>query len=62
MKSAQKRDILKEVKLKLIEKGMTQKQLAELFGYTRQHLNAVISGRIISEPTMNKVLEWLDED
>jgi transcriptional regulator with XRE-family HTH domain len=62
MKSTQKRDILKEVKLKLIEKGMTQKQLAEMFDYTRQHLNAVISGRIISEPTMNKVLEWLDED
>jgi transcriptional regulator with XRE-family HTH domain len=62
MKSAQKRDILKEVKLKLIKQGMTQKQLAEMFGYTRQHLNAVISGRIISEPTMNKVLEWLDED
>jgi transcriptional regulator with XRE-family HTH domain len=62
MKSAQKRDILKEVKLKLIKQGMTQKQLAEMFDYTRQHLNAVISGRIISEPTMNKVLEWLDED
>lgn len=48
-----------EVKVSLIRKRMTQKELAELIGVTRQYLNGVIRGKIESPTVRNKLYNFI---
>lgn len=48
-----------EVKISLIRKRMTQKELAELIGVTRQYLNGVIRGKIESPTVRNKLYNFI---
>ena len=52
---------ISQIKIKLIKEGMTQKELAEQLGVTRQHLNAVLHGRLPSKTLEQALKEWLDE-
>lgn len=46
----------------LIDAGMTQKSLAEKIGVSHVTVSAVINGRYISEPIINKISEALGID
>jgi len=56
------KSVTNQVKIRLIELNMTQKQLAEALGVTRQHLNAVLHGRLPSKVLDQALKEWLDEN
>lgn len=48
-----------KIKIALIRKRMTQKELAELIGVTRQYLNGVIRGKIESPAVRNKLYNFI---
>lgn len=56
------KSVANRVKIRLIELNMTQKELAEALGVTRQHLNAVLHGRLPSKVLEQALEEWLDEN
>lgn len=48
-----------KVKIALIRSGITQKELAEQVGVTRQYLNGVIRGKIESPTVRNKLCNFI---
>jgi len=52
----------REVKIALIDRGMTQTQLAFKLGVTKQNLNNVIQGRSKSLQLEEKIEEWLKDE
>lgn len=50
----------KEIKIRLIEKNMTQVELAELIGTTKQYLNKIISGERNGNKYISKISQVLD--
>lgn len=46
---------LKKIKISLIERGLSFKDLSEITGYTREHLSRVIHGKTNS-PKTRKVI------
>jgi transcriptional regulator with XRE-family HTH domain len=55
------KNVASRVRIRLIELNMTQKELAQALGVTRQHLNAVLHGRLPSKALEEALGEWLDE-
>lgn len=55
------KSITNQIKIRLIELNMSQKELAQALGVTRQHLNAVLHGRLPSKALEQALKEWLDE-
>lgn len=53
------KNVANQVKIRLIELNMTQKELAQALGVTRQHLNAVLHGRLPSKALEQKLEKWL---
>lgn len=50
----------KRVKIRLIEKDITISQLATAIGVTRQYASAIINGRVIAEPVIKKISDYLE--
>lgn len=60
MERAQDRNFIRNVGQLLSKKGMMQKDLAKLIGCTRQHLNAVMKGRVaLTKDFEDKIAEAL---
>jgi len=55
------KNVISQVKIELIKRGMTQVELAKLMGVSKQHLNAVLHGRLPSKVLLKKIKEWLSE-
>jgi len=49
----------KEAKKALIDKDMAIQDLSENIGFTREHVSAVINGRVISPNTQNLICDYL---
>lgn len=61
MKRAEDQNFINNVKMLLSKKGMQQKELADLMGCTRQHLNAVMRGRNnLSKEFENRIAKALE--
>ncbi|MCL2081861.1 MAG: helix-turn-helix transcriptional regulator [Oscillospiraceae bacterium] len=50
----------KEAKKALIDRGMGIKDLAEALGYRREHMSAVINGRVRSPNTQECICDYLN--
>lgn len=50
----------RKTKIALIDKGLTQKNLAELAGISPSSVSALINGRRFSAPTVKKICNVLD--
>lgn len=55
-------DFGKEIKIRLIEKNMTQVELAELLGTTKQYLGKILYGERNGEKYRYKISKILDID
>lgn len=51
----------KKVKIALVERGLTQRKLAEILGVSLQHLNGVLHGYSALE-LEERVWDWLLEE
>jgi lambda repressor-like predicted transcriptional regulator len=47
--------VTKHIKIELIKKGLTIKNLSQITGYTREHLSKVINGRANSPKTKKAI-------
>ena len=55
--------IIIKVKKKLLDKGMTQKELTKVLGVSNpQRLNNFLNGRLHSLTLEKQILEWLQEE
>jgi len=61
MKNVLKRELLKEVKIKLLDENMSQNDLAKVLGVTPQYLSAVLNGKYDATIMTLKLKEWLYE-
>lgn len=52
-------DWTKEVKKALIDKNITQKELADALGYSRQYVCNIINGVVTAQPAMDRVADYL---
>ncbi len=55
-------DFGRDVKKRLIELGMTQRELAEKIGTSSQYLNAILNGRKTGEKYVPKIIQFMDEE
>lgn len=60
--NASAQELEKEIKVALLNKDMTQTELADLIGENRQQVNRAIKGEIGKKPTAirNKIYKVLD--
>lgn len=49
----------KEAKIQMIRKDITVPELAEAIGVTRQYASAIVNGRVIAEPVVKKISDYL---
>ena len=52
-------DLIQEVKISLINRDMTQKDLAEILGISKQNLNGILKGKSKSLKIEERIREWL---
>jgi predicted XRE-type DNA-binding protein len=57
-----KRDVVKDVKVALVNKDMSQKELADYLGITRQYLNNILNKQCFSKKMMYILEGWLYEN
>lgn len=49
----------KEAKITMIRKDITVPELASAVGMTRQYASAIVNGRVIAEPAIKKISDYL---
>lgn len=49
----------KEAKIQMVCKDISVPQLAQAIGVTRQYASAVVNGRVIAEPVIKKISDYL---
>ena len=49
----------KEAKVAMVWKDMDYSDIAKATGYTRQHISAVINGRVVSVPAIKRISDLL---
>ena len=59
MKNVISKELLREVKITLLDKGMTQSQLAKELNVTPQYLSSVLNGKYDATVMTLKLKEWL---
>jgi len=59
MKNVISKELLREVKIALLDKGMTQSQLAKELNVTPQYLSSVLNGKYDATVMTLKLKEWL---
>jgi len=59
MKNVISKELLREVKIALLDKGMTQSQLAKELDVTPQYLSSVLNGKYDATVMTLKLKEWL---
>jgi len=62
MKNVISKELLREVKIALLDKGMTQSQLAKELNVTPQYLSSVLNGKYDATVMTLKLKEWLNEN
>ena len=50
----------KEAKVQMIRKDITVPELAQAIGVTRQYVSAIINGRVIAQPMVKKISDYLE--
>lgn len=49
----------KEAKIQMIRKDISVQQLADAIGMSRQYASAITNGRVIAEPAIKKISDYL---
>ena len=62
MKNVISKELLREVKIAILDKGMTQSQLAKELNVTPQYLSSVLNGKYDATVMSLKLKEWLNEN
>ena len=62
MKNVISKELLREVKITLLDEGMTQSQLAKELDVTPQYLSSVLNGKYDATVMTLKLKEWLYEN